>query len=379
MCENDDVKCLFKDIELHITGGAWRMRATDETWCSNFKFALEDIQKYMFKFLIESQFSNLFGQNVETLDICRALTTKTMNQQLLLSDFYSREVGLAGRTGDSFGQYPMEKDFVLLKDNVSFYEIPKGRQILDVLWIEQPSFVDAAIWSNMWSGFNNNVLSGGIGMGSMSGFWGGGSYAVFPIYDTLLRMQNFSMKDRMLHSELLYKIRAGYDGKKILELLSIPGGDEWSRLNSKYNGCKLWYTYYDVTSMSEEQRNECIDKCKSIIKYPSDVPLSKIDYCDFNPLFKTYIRNMFLVHMLNTEARIIGRFGGVVPVPEGVDLKIEYSMLIDEAMDIKKALNDDLTSFMNELLPHNQSEKLRKEVENTEVILAKNPLGLYVF
>lgn len=377
-CSKEEVQCLFEDIEQAITGGQWKMRTKPKAWCSNFAFAIQDIQQYLFKFLMESQFSNFFGQNVETLDICRALTTQTMNQQLLLADFYSREVGLAGRTGDSFGQYEMKKGSIDLIKGQSFYQIPPNRQLMDVMWITQPSFVDAAVWSNLWGGFANQGLGGAV-MGNAAGFWGGSnSMGVFPIYDTILKMQNFSMKDKMLNSELLYKVRAGANGTKIIELLSIPMGEEWNRMRTKYQGCKLWYTYYDTTDMSDIEIKECLDKCRNIIKYPSEMPLTEIEYCDFNPLFKIFIRDAMLVRMYDTEARIIGRFGGAVPVPNGVNLEINYSMLLDQASDIRDNMRSELKEFMDNLLPHNQSERKRQEVENNKVILSSKPDGIWM-
>ena len=69
-----------------------------------------------------------------------------------------------------------------------------------------------------YNGFSQAGLS--IGFGGDQGRQG---YYIMPAFDTLLAAADINLKNRMLRSDLVYKITAGPNGTRLLHLLSTPG------------------------------------------------------------------------------------------------------------------------------------------------------------
>jgi hypothetical protein len=81
-----------------------------------------------------------------------------------------------------------------------------------------------------------------------------------------LTAADMNLKNRIVRSELVYKITAGANGTKLLHLLSTPGskisfGQGVGGVSSSINmtGCQVWYYYYETNP-------ENVDACLKIIQ-----------------------------------------------------------------------------------------------------------------
>jgi hypothetical protein len=83
-----------------------------------------------------------------------------------------------------------------------------------------------------------------------------------PSFDILLRAADRNLKNRLIRSELIYKITGGPKGTKILHLYNVPGG-KYDFSSFKYYQSKVWYMYYDV---NDKDRDACLAANKDIIK-----------------------------------------------------------------------------------------------------------------
>lgn len=376
---NEEKKCLFQDVHALLGGGIVKVEIPDETWCSLLKLSVEDYVKYLQMWLIDNQWSSLNGKDLTTTDICFALTQRSFDYELQFSYAYSKQIGHQTR-----GEWELKKDFVTIEKGKQVYEIPAGREINEVLWVT-PSDITHATFSSLGYG----SFAGGYGIESGLGIGAGyqvggnsyntlnGAYYVAPAYDIMLRGADFSLKNRILQSDLTYKITAGANGTRLLHLYSIPNEGNTIGIRSQLYGCKVWYHYYDTEDMDAEEKNKCLEDCKDIIKFPSQVPMPKTDYCDLNDMSKTWVREFLTARAKEVLGRGRGKFMGKIPVPNA-EGQMDYESLLAEAKEEKQEIKKEIQEWLDKLSSINQLERRAKESDHINTILSKNPNGLFV-
>jgi len=291
---------------------------------------------------------------------------------------YSKQVGLQSR-----GPWELKKDYVSLESGRQVYEIPAGREINEVLWITPPT-TQAALFANYAGidyGFGGGFGQIGSGAGGGYGAGGSGGYYIAPAFDILLTASDMNLKNRILRSELTYKITAGPNGTRLLHLMSVPGskfsfGHGIGGANSSINltGCQVWYHYYDTDASN-------LDDCRAdnpdIIKLPNDVPLAKLDFSNFNEPTKVLIRNLFVAEAKRTLGRTRGKFGGIVGPPEA-ERTMDYESLISEGNEERKAILERLDIRLERLSSTKQLERGANEAEFLNKSLKYRPLGFWI-
>jgi hypothetical protein len=111
---------------------------------------------------------------------------------------------------------------------------------------------------------------------------------------------------------------------------------------------------------------------------PNQVPLSKLDYADFNEPTKTLIRQLFIAEGKRTLGRVRGKFGGVVGPPEA-ERTMDYDTLLSEGNDEKKAVLERLDTRLDRLSSTKQLERGALEAENLNKAMKYRPLGFWVY
>ena len=354
---NDQIKEELFTLVKHRLGAPIRKIELDwDQMCSLLETSIEDYAQRVQDWLIENQWSSLLGNDVDNLDIAFALTTRSLDFESRFSYAYSKQVGLQQR-----GPWEMKKDYVTIVANQQVYQIPKGREINEILWIT-PNSTDHALYS--FAGFGDYGFGGGFGQVPYAGWGqggglGNGGFYIAPAFDVLLRASDFSLKSKLLRSELTYKVTAGPNGTRLLHLMPIPG----SRLSFAGGGLvggqvglagtKVWYHYYDS---NDEDRDQCLVDNPDIIKLPNDVPLSKLQYSDLNEPTRVWVRRYLTALFKEALGRVRGKFSGALKVPEA-ELTMDYDSLLSEGKE----------------------EQLKGlEAENLNKSLGYRPLGLYV-
>ena len=350
----------------------------DEMLDSALTLAIMDYGQYVQEWLIENQWQSLFGQNIDTTDMSFALSVRGFDFMTQATYAYSKQVGLQAR-----GPWELKKDFIDIEHGRQVYQIPAGREINEVLWIT-PSATDAALFAN-YGGFDTGFGGGFAQMGANAGTgggtgMGGGGYYVAPAFDVLLTASDFNLKNRLLRSELVYKITAGPEGTKLLHLMSTPGsrlsfaGTVGTASSIGLAGCKVWYHYYETTA---DNRDECLEANKDIIKYPNDIPLEEMDYSDFNGPTKNVVRQLFFAYAKMSLANVRGKFGGMVGL-EGAERTMNFEALANDGKEEKKEVLARLDERLLRLSSEKQIERAANEAENLNRHLKHRPLGFYV-
>jgi hypothetical protein len=370
---------LFRQLRHSLGAPIRQIELTDEQLCTLLEISIEDYAQYVQEWLIEHQWSSLLGQNITTTDMAFALSVRTLDYVNQSTYAYSKQVGL-----QTNGPWELKKDYVELEAGRQVYQIPAGREVNEVLWITPPATSQALLanYGAIDYGFGGGFAQVGGGTGTGGPGFARMGYYIAPAFDILLTAADMNLKNRIIRSELVYKITAGPDGTKLLHLLSTPGsrfsfGQGIGGVGSSVNltGCQVWYFYYDTTP---ENMDQCLTDNPDIIKMPNQVPLSKLDFADFNEPTKTLIRQLFIAEAKRALGRTRGKFGGIVGPPEA-ERTMDYETLISEGNDERKSVLERLDTRLLRLSTTSQLERNANEAQYLNTALKHQPLGFWVY
>lgn len=377
----DEKDKIFRQFR-HSMGAPIRgIELTDEMLCTLLEIAVEDYAQYVQEWLIEHQWQSVLGQNIDTTDMAFAMSVRSLDLVSQYTYAYSKQVGLATN-----GPWELKKDYISIEAGRQVYEIPAGREINEVLWIT-PTAVSQALLANYGGidyGFGGGFAQMGGGQGTAGNGTGGGrsGYYIAPAFDILLTAQDMNLKNRIVRSELVYKITAGPNGTRLLHLLSVPGsklsfGQGMSVGGGSIGlaGCQVWYHYYDTTS---DNIDECRKDNPDIIKLPNEVPLSKLDFSAFNEPTKTLIRQLFVAEAKRALGRTRGKYGGIIGPPEA-ERTMDYETLLSEGNDERKMILERLDTRLLRLSSTSQLERAANESEYLNRHLKYRALGFWVY
>jgi hypothetical protein len=342
---------LYKRIKNLLGAPLRSVELEDEMMDSLLELSIQDYAQHVNDWLIESQWSSLYGLNLDEQSVTRAFTTRSMDWETQYTYAYSKIVGL-----QAGGDYVLKKDYIDLIPGQQIYEIPAGRELNELLWFSR-SELDAAYFDPFMGGFGG---FGGIGLGGGAGFsqmGTTGNYFITPAFDILLRMSDISMKRRIITGELTYRVTALPEGKKAIHLMNVPGG-RFDFGNMQRNQYKVWYWYYDTFD-----REDCLKKNPDIVRLPSDVPIDEMTWDELNSPAKTWVRRWFTAYCKETLARVRGKYSGNLKTPDS-ELTLEYTSLQTEAKDEKTILWEELKARLERLRPEKQWEIKGLQAEN---------------
>ena len=369
---------LFRQFKHSLGAPIREIEVPDEVLCTLLEISIEDYAMYVQEWLIEHQWSSLLGQSIDTTDMAFALSVRSFDFMTQYTYAYSKQVGLQTR-----GPWELKKDYVDIEAGRQVYQIPAGREVNEVLWITPPPTSQALLanYGGIDYGFGGGFAQTGGGTGTGGPGFSRMGYYIAPAFDILLTAADMNLKNRIVRSELVYKITAGPNGTKLLHLMSTPGsklsfGQGIGSVGSTINmtGCQVWYHYYDTTP-------DNVDDCKAdnpdIIKMPNQVPLSRLEYKDFNEPTKTLIRQLFIAEGKKALGRTRGKFGGIVGPPEA-ERTMDWESLLSEGNEEKKAVLERLDARLLRLSTTSQLERGANEAENLNKALKFQPMGIFV-
>jgi len=347
---------LYKRIR-NLLGAPLRgVELDDEMMDSLLELSIEDYEQHIQDWLIESQWTSVYGLNLDEQSVTRALTVRDMKWEDSYTYAYSKIVGL-----QAGGDWVLKKDYIDLVPNQQIYEIPAGRELNELLWFARPE-LDAAYFDPFMGGFGG---FGGIGLGGGAGFsqmGTTGNYFITPAFDILLRMADIQMKRRIITGDLTYRVTALPEGKKAIHLMNVPGG-KFDFGNITRNQYRVWYWYYDTYD-----REDCLEANPDVVRLPSDIPLEKLRWDKINAPAKTWVRRWFTAYCKETLARVRGKFSGNLKTPDS-ELTLEYQSLQTEAKDEKTMLWEELKARLERLRPEKMMEQKALQAENLNKLL----------
>jgi len=343
---------LYRRIRTLLGAPVRGVELEDEQMDSLMELAVGDYTQYVLDWLIESQWTSLYGINLDERSVANALITRSLDWETQYTYAYSKIVGL-----QAGGPWVLKKDYFDLVPNQQLYEIPAGREINELLWFQR-----AELNSTLFDPFMGGLYGfGGTGLGGPAGFsqfGGGGGYFMMPSFDIMLRMADRNLKQRIIIGDLTYRITAAPEGKKIVHLYNVPGG-KFDFSNITFNNYRCWYWYYETN----DNRDDCLAQNPDIVKLPSDIPLENLSWDKLNIPAQQWVRRWFTAYCKETLGRIWGKYSGNLKTPDS-ELILDYTSLLSEAKDERSKLEEELKLRLERLRPEKQMEK--------EALLAEN-------
>lgn len=325
----------------------------DDMMDSYFEMAIEDYSAYVNEWLIHQQWVGLQGQNSENADFVNLYSTKSNDFMRSFTYAYSKQVGL-GTNAPAGNQWELKRDYIVTSANTQHYVIPANREINEVLWETPPSIdrgmVDPFALSN-WS-------AGQFGWS----YLGRPAMYVQPTFSLLLSAQDRRMKERVLQSELTYRVTGLADGRKIIHLYPIPGGrneirDSWGK---HYSGRKVWYFYYDTEA---EGRDKCLEENDDTIRLPSDAPVNTLKWDNVNTVARQQIRDLLIARTKIAIGGIRGFYSGDLGVANK-EVTMDYRFLLDQGNELRDRTRDKILEQLDKLSLVNLTDERARIAEN---------------
>jgi hypothetical protein len=382
MVLTEDVKSLFRTVRTMLGAPIRIVQLEDEQLCDLLDVAIGDYAEKVQNWVIETQWLNIQNKNTfqfqNANELAYAMTVRTMDWSRDYSYWFSREVGLQQR-----GSYELKKDFFQVEKGKQVYVIPAGREINKVMYVT-PSTTKAALYGS-WGTLDTGI-GGGFGQLANVGFMGGMTgFYVGNVYDTALIAADLKYKNSMLRGDLAYKVTAGPEGTHLVHLLSVPGSpnmiggiaadDTWGW--NKFAQCYVWYTYYDVSSGSDDADLCRLENKDDVIITPDEVPFDKMRYELMNNPTQQIIRRLLVAEAKILLGIIRGTYSGAVKIPEA-EMQMDYNMLLEQGKSEKETVLNELKERLERMTPWNLMEKQSTMNEQLIKVLKNKPLGFYV-
>lgn len=309
----------------------------NEQMDSYFEMAIEDYSSYLNEWLIQQQWVSLQGLDLSEAEFVNAFTTKSNNFMRSFTYSYSKQVGL-GTNAPASNIWELKRDFIVTSANTQHYVIPANREVNEVLWETSPSIDQGLIDPFALS----NWTSGQFGWS----YLGRPAQYVQPTYSLLLSAQDRRMKERILQSELTYRITGLADGTKLLHLYPIPGSrtEIRDRFGKHFAGRKVWYWYYDTNG----NRDKCLEENDDTVKLPSDVPVKVLKWENVNQVVRQQIRDLLLSRTMIVISRIRGFFSGEMG-STNKQLTMDYRQLGDYGETLRSETREKIFDTLNKL------------------------------
>lgn len=344
---------LTKQVKYSLGFPQRAFELTEEQMDAFIEMALEDYSSYVNEWLIQQQWVGLQGMEIEGTDFFSAFATKSNDFMRSFTYAYSRQVGM-GTNAPAAPGWELKRDFIVTSADTQHYIIPAGREVNEILWETPPSIdqglVDPFALSNWTAGqFGWSYL-------------GRPAMYIQPTFSLLLAAQDRRMKERVLQSELTYRITGMEDGTKLLHLYPIPGGrnEIRNRWGKHYAGRKVWYFYYDTTSAD---RDKCLSDNEDVIKLPSDAPMDVLKYEKLNSVARQQFRDLLIARAMMTIGRIRGFFSGEVGSTEK-QLTMDYRLIYDDGVTLRDQTKEKIFDTLNKLSLRQLTEDRAAIAEN---------------
>lgn len=367
----EDILKLFKKCRSELGEPILKVELTNEMLCDLLELAIEDYTETVQNWIIENNWSTLYGQNMSNTDLAYAFTVRTMDLSKDFSYWFSKDAGLQQR-----GPFELKKDYITIEEGKQDYIVPAGREINGVLYCN-PSTSQAALYAN-YGGLDTLGFAGGYGQAGGGSFGPIGGFYIAQAMDVAYMATDLAYKNRLLRGDLTYSVTAGPEGTHIIHLFSTPGSKftfgAIANLANSLNlvGSQVWYTYYEVSGADAD---ECRRINSDIVLTPDQVPLDSIDYEFLNGPSKITVRKLFFARAKRALANIRGKFSGNISIMDA-EKTLDYNMLHSQADKEYEDTMKELRERLNRMSPWELMKRDAEMTESMKTIMGGKPLKM---
>jgi hypothetical protein len=330
----------------------------DENFYACFEESTSEYSSQVNQFNIRNNLTTLLG-NPNNTNYSQKLVEGTNLAQLVgISDSYGTLAGVGGNVDIKKGSIALETgvqeyDLMQLFAN----EMENGRKIDIVrVFYESTPAINRFFDPYSVSGPGTLNLIDEFGFGSFSP---AAQFVLMPIFEDLLRIQAIEFNDQIRKSAFTFNI---VNNK--LRIFPIP---------SDLTNIKTLYFDYIVR---DEFITAGVTVKSDVVSDYSDVKYNFISYSKINDVGKQWIRKYTLALVKELLGAIREKYS-TVPIP-GSEISLDGAALRAEAQSEKEGLITQLRENLEELSRKTQFENRSIEATQTQEMLQKIPLMIYV-
>ena len=330
----------------------------DENFYACFEEAASEYSAQVNQFNIRNNLTSLLGKPIGTNYSQKMVQGTNLPYLVGLADSYGTQAGVGGNTDIKKGSIEMvpgqqEYDLDSLFADVS----ERGKKIDIVRVFHEPTpAINRFFDPYSVSGQGTLNLIDEFGFGSFSP---AAQFILMPMYEDMLRIQAIEFNDQFRKSAHTFNI---VNNK--IRIFPIPT----TQTNIKT-------LFFDYIVRDEFFENGTIVKANVVSDY-SDAEYDFIPYRNINDVGKQWIRKYTLALVKELLGAVREKYS-TIPIP-GSEVSLDGAALRAEAQTEKDNLMTQLRETLEELSRKNQFEYRNTEATQTQEMLQKIPLAIYI-
>jgi hypothetical protein len=330
----------------------------DENFYACFEEAASEYSAQVNQFNIRNNLTSLLGKPIGTNYSQKMVQGTNLPYLVGLADSYGTQAGVGGNTDIKKGSIPLEIGKQEYDLDTLFADVSESGKKIDITRVfhEATPAINRFFDPYSVSGQGTLNLIDEFGFGSFSP---AAQFILMPMYEDMLRIQAIEFNDQFRKSAFTFNI---VNNK--IRIFPIPSSTSL-----------ITTLYFDYIVRDEYFANSTIVKADVVSDY-SDVEYDFISYRKINDVGRQWIRKYTLALVKELLGAIREKYS-TIPIP-GSEISLDGGALRAEAQTEKDNLMTQLRETLEELSRKNQFEYRNSEATQTQEMLQKIPLAIYI-
>jgi hypothetical protein len=330
----------------------------DENFYACFEEAASEYSAQVNQFNIRNNLTSLLGKPIGTNYSQKMVQGTNLPYLVGLADSYGTQVGVGGNTDIKKGSIPLEIGKQEYDLDTLFADVSESGKKIDITRVfhEATPAINRFFDPYSVSGQGTLNLIDEFGFGSFSP---AAQFILMPMYEDMLRIQAIEFNDQFRKSAFTFNI---VNNK--IRVFPIPSSTSL-----------ITTLYFDYIVRDEYFANSTIVKADVVSDY-SDVEYDFISYRKINDVGRQWIRKYTLALVKELLGAVREKYS-TIPIP-GSEVSLDGGALRAEAQTEKDNLMTQLRETLEELSRKNQFEYRNSEATQTQEMLQKIPLAIYI-
>jgi hypothetical protein len=330
----------------------------DENFYACFEEAASEYSAQVNQFNIRNNLTSLLGKPIGTNYSQKMVQGTNLPYLVGLADSYGTQAGVGGNTDIKKGSIQLVAGQQEYDLDTLFADVSESGKKIDITRVfhEPTPAINRFFDPYSVSGQGTLNLIDEFGFGSFSP---AAQFILMPMYEDMLRIQAIEFNDQFRKSAHTFNI---VNNK--IRIYPIPSSTTL-----------MTTLYFDYIVRDEYFANSTIVKADVVSDY-SDVEYDFISYRKINDVGRQWIRKYTLALVKELLGAIREKYS-TIPIP-GSEVSLDGAALRAEAQTEKDNLMTQLRETLEELSRKNQFEYRNSEAQQTQEMLQKIPLAIYI-
>jgi hypothetical protein len=330
----------------------------DENFYACFEEAASEYSAQVNQFNIRNNLTSLLGKPIGTNYSQKMVQGTNLPYLVGLADSYGTQVGVGGNTDIKKGSIQLEIGKQEYDLDVLFADVSESGKKIDITRVfhEATPAINRFFDPYSVSGQGTLNLIDEFGFGSFSP---AAQFILMPMYEDMLRIQAIEFNDQFRKSAFTFNI---VNNK--IRIFPVPSSTTTQMT-----------LFFDYIVRDEYFANSTIVKADVVSDY-SDVEYDFISYRKINDVGRQWIRKYTLALVKELLGAVREKYS-TIPIP-GSEISLDGGALRAEAQNEKDNLMTQLRETLEELSRKNQFEYRNAEAQQTQEMLQKVPLAIYI-